>query len=108
MKGQMFTYRPESPKPSIIALEKPDLDVVKAGLNGGYLEAVPFFFYYHGQRCVAFCDEEGKGKGLPINIAATLLWHTALVKLHGSIIIDDVLCGPVVVLTGDQEFMNSM
>lgn len=35
----------------------------------------------------AFCDEEGKLKGLPVNLVATALWADPF----------DVLCGPVVV-----------
>ena len=37
----------------------PELDDLKKPLDGGWLEVVPFFNKFEGQRCVAFCDEEG-------------------------------------------------
>jgi hypothetical protein len=62
----------------------PDLAAFKALLDGGWLEGIA------GEGWTAYCDEEGKLKGLPLNLAATELAHA-----HGWPI-GDVLCGPVV------------
>lgn len=48
---------------------EPKLDRLREALGGGWLEGVT----YHGGH--AYCDEEGKFKGLPVNVAATELAH---------------------------------
>lgn len=72
---------------------------------GGYIEGVPLFdTVVHGgltHRCVAFCNEEGKIRGLPINAAATLMWERAMGRDPG-----DVLMGNVAVVWGDGAFMS--
>jgi hypothetical protein len=80
----------------------------------GYIERVPHFDCVEYQAaihpCVAFCNEEGKLKGMAYNAVATELWAHAmpydLRRPDGQII--DVLCGPVVVLFGDAEFMAAL
>jgi len=62
----------------------PDLDTFKGLLDGGWLEGIA------GNGWTGYCDEEGKLKGLPINMAATMLAHA-----HGWPR-GDLLCGPVV------------
>jgi hypothetical protein len=63
---------------------------------------------------VAFCDEDGKKKGLPVNKTATYLWETALrlVKHPGLMTYDgqvyDYLVGSIVVVSGDKEFMEEL
>ena len=75
---------------------------------GGYIEIVPRFtsFSWHGsaERCVAFCNEEGKLNGLELNQVATLLWHSAL----GRRSVNDVLVGPVAIVFGDTSFMEEL
>ena len=71
------------------------------------------FDVYEGQPCVAFCDEDGKGKNLTVNRAATVLWAMAfhkrsIVNWRDIEALNDVLVGPVVILTGDEEFMASL
>lgn len=63
-----------------------DLEGMKEAVGGGYIEGIG------GEGWSAYCDEEGKINGLPINFRATRLayllgWTTG-----------DVLCGPVVFL----------
>lgn len=70
---------------------------------GGYIEAVSGFDTYLNQNAVAFCNEEGKLKGLAINEQATRFWAYA----NGGHV-GDVLVGDVVVLTGDEEFMETV
>src|SRR5215831_20704522 len=60
------------------------LEIVKAALDGGTLEQVPNFTTYDGQRCVAFCDEDGKDKGLKYNYHGTaLLWLAHTIAMSG-------------------------
>ena len=64
--------------------------------------------------CVAFCNEDGKGRGLPINRRATLLWRAAISQ-HNDIpatmipmLREDFLVGDVAILVGDKEFMEAL
>lgn len=43
-------------------------------LVGGFIELVPRLTMYNKRRCVAYCNEDGKSKALPINEKATTLW----------------------------------
>ena len=70
---------------------------------GGYIEQVPGFDSYGGYKCIAFCNEEGKLKGLPLNFMATKRWHESL-KDKGLPAVDR-LSGNVAVVYGDDEFM---
>lgn len=70
---------------------------------GGYIETVPMFTKYKGNSCVAFCNEEGKLNQLPFNHAATSAWAWAA----GSIS-NDVLVGNVIIIQGDDEFMEAL
>jgi hypothetical protein len=117
MKGMMLIIKPGALAGETRELTaEPPLDVIKAALDGGYLEAVPGFTTLavrdHPTRpCVAFCDEDGKSKQLPPNPTATVLWqkalqaqgHPGLIDPAGRVV--DWLVGPVVVLAGDAEFM---
>lgn len=74
---------------------EPTLDGFKAVI-GGWLEGIG------DDHWRAYCDEEGKIKGLPVNIRATRLART-LGWLTG-----DVLCGPVVFMgPPDEEGMET-
>jgi hypothetical protein len=61
-----------------------DLDAYRAMIDGGWLEVI------QGQGWIAFMDEEGKLKELPVNTVATM----SAKYLGWSI--PDSLCGPVV------------
>lgn len=73
--------------------------LIKAGLDGAYLEVVPNFDKYGNAPCVAFCDEEGKLKGLPLNPKATYLWYACLAPQP---FVVDHLHGPIVIVTADD------
>jgi hypothetical protein len=62
------------------------------GLVGGYVEAVST------EHCVFWCDEDGKGKGLPCNTMATYLWWKIAPEMESR----DVLQGSVFV-TGQAD-----
>ena len=63
---------------------------------GGYIEVVPNLRSYEGEKCVAFCDEEGKLKGKKTNLTATNLWHEQCPAIIGH----DVLVGDIVIVQG--------
>jgi hypothetical protein len=110
MEGILLLYRPFEPKPEIIEFTaEPEFSELRA-LVGGDLEPVPGFFSIEHEgavrRCVAFCDADGKRKGLPLNMTATILWHYALRREMGIGLIRrdgkraDDLVGPVSILFG--------
>ena len=91
----------------------PDLEFFRGGETGvgGYLEAVPYFRKWKEADeswvdCMAYCNEEGKLNGLPLNRLATTAWKESQLKLGVSV--DDILVGDVVVFFGDREFMDEM
>lgn len=76
----------------------PSLQELQAQV-GGCIERVPYFDTYNRAPCVAYCNEEGKLEGLPMNVVATALWYESI-----DAVIGDTLVGNVVILTGDHEF----
>jgi hypothetical protein len=86
---------------------------LKTGLNDGYLELVPLFSKYEGEKCVVFCDEDGRGKGLVPNTRATALWHAGIRgggrEPSDTLTTLDVivgLVGPIVIVRGDRELFD--
>jgi hypothetical protein len=82
----------------------PRLEELSAGIGGGYIETVPYFTKYKGRPCVAFCDEEGKLHGLPVNQRATALWYALEPRFIGR----DILVGPIVIVSGDRALLDSL
>ena len=89
----------------------PDLKYLQ-GCVGGNIETVPYFdsIEHNGvlHDCVAFCNETGKLDGLDLNEDATGLWETAVKRHRPDGSLNDALCGSVVVLYGDAEFMDEL
>lgn len=120
MKGIMLIYEPNRKRPIARALTAtPTLEELRAAIGGGYLELVPGFltamwmdkFY----RCIALCDEDGKRKKMPVNGPATIEWDFALRQNGGGGLRGlevgrpvDYLVGPVLVIMGDAELMESL
>jgi hypothetical protein len=73
----------------------PRLEELQSGV-GGYIEIVPGFSRFLGKPCVAFCDEDGKRKQMPVNSLATELWYEQVGDRY------DWLVGPIVIVTGDE------
>ena len=74
---------------------------------GGWIELVPDFDVFGDQKgVVAFCNEEGKLNGLPVNAKATEAWA----KSVGTTVADlgDELLGDVVIVSGDDAFMAAL
>jgi len=111
MRGTMTVIEPESVSVTHLTAA-PDLEVLQSAV-GGWIEQVPGFTSFLDvetkQRvaCVAFCNEEGKLKGLPFNGLATLAWISAI-HADAFTVYPDNLVGAVVVLTGDAEFMGAL
>lgn len=88
-----------------------DILPIVNGIVGGWIEDIPLFSTYlvDGKKvdCVAFCNEEGKLLGLPINVTTTKLWYEHLAPLC-KYDLNDVLVGDIAVVFGDKEFMKSL
>jgi len=108
MNGEAHVYRPGTSVPEVTVFRAaPPLEFLRDAV-GGDIEAVPFFTSYRLQPCVAFCNEHGKLEEQPFNEMATRLWR--LCPAPPPFIRDesDYLAGAVVVLFGDDEFMESI
>ena len=79
---RLLVYEPTDCHPRSIAVDGLPADTTLRKAVGGEIEDVPCFnsISYEGvvHRCVAFCRDQGKDHGLPLNAWATALWHSAL------------------------------
>ena len=114
MEGLMVVIQPNGLYHAIPLSTAPSVGALQEAVEG-YVEIVTRFetIRYSGEvmPCMVFCNEDGKLKGLAVNQLATTLWDQAL----GHSIDDpmgripgDVLCGPVVVVLGDEELIEEM
>jgi hypothetical protein len=109
MQGEMFIITPDSTEATIErrALDGPPSLADLQTLVGGYIEPVPLLHHYvtrAGLRpCIAYCNEDGRLVGLPVNATATGMWSESVPQLR-----HQPLLGTIVVLTGDAEFMESL
>jgi len=96
--------RPGQPMETWDLDKPPELKTLQE-LVGGYIEMVPRFTSFAGEACIAYCNEDGKMKRLPVNAEMTVLWAQNL----GTTInmMRDELRGPIVVISGDREFMEA-
>lgn len=120
MGGFMLVIEPGSPGgASVEYASPPPLDVLQKAV-GGYVERVPFFDDFEVlpgtgavSRCVALVNEEGKLRGLPPNHHAQGFWLASITRLKGAEVAaeanrHDTLVGPVVILWGDDAFMQEL
>jgi len=107
MKGEALIYRPDGRQPErrdLTTSNPESLLPMLQTLVGGDIEAVPMWVSLpDGRACVAFCNEEGKLDELPFNPLATAAWYRAARQPMG-----DELVGTVVVVFGDEEFMEAL
>jgi len=86
----------------------PSLQVLRAGVGDGPIEAIPYFDRIRigdvTHACVGFCHEEGKLIGLAHNRRATAHWYAAAPQMIGR----DTLHGSVVLLYGDAAFLRAI
>lgn len=110
MQGTIITLKIDGSQLVTKLNRAPQLEDIKAAIGGGSIEIVPRFdrFQYEGNliECVAFCDDEGKMKNLPVNVYATHKWaimHNCDVEQLG-----DYLAGDIAIVFGDAEFMSEL
>lgn len=104
MKGHMILVTTKGDYKITRLSSVPDLDQLQAAVKG-HIELVPFFNKFMGYRCVAFCNEEGKLKNLPVNTKAQTLWASSL---NRACINEDTLVGDVVIISGDDELLEAL
>lgn len=113
MRGTMVIIKPGGQQDATEFTRAPTLEELQAAVGGGYIEMVPHFVLLpdtirsNPTRCVAYCNEDGKGLGLETNLLATAMWMASCAATIGRLT-DDYLAGPVVVLFGDAEFMEAL
>jgi hypothetical protein len=136
MFGILYTIQPSGEQSVDFLATHADIDLLQQRV-GGLVEVIPYFDTVKIEqvpqapddaylsllkrasekpvRCVAFCNEEGKLKGIGYNELATRLWAMSMVNLgvvrpndDGDVMLDDVLVGPVVIAFGDDEFLESL
>lgn len=105
MKGRLTIIPPTGAVSSQELAAPPRLEDLQGGVGGGYIEIVPGFNRFHGRKCVAFCDEDGKRKELSSNPRATELWYA---QMQGPFLYNDILVGPIVIITGDKELLEEL
>jgi hypothetical protein len=107
-KNYFITIKPNAPADKAFEVEEidvtPDLEKLQAGV-GGDIEIVPYWTRIFGRRCIAFCHEQGKLEGLPINHGANILWRMGY---EGGARIDDVLVGTIIVIIGSPSFLSKL
>jgi hypothetical protein len=113
MKGTLLVFKAGEAKPVTMPVDgPPTLDLLKDAIGGGYVEVVPGWdrIVHAGDRhqCVAFCDEDGKRKQLPMNMMATMLWDKCMRQACGIGCGPDYLSGQIAVVYGDEEFMEAL
>ena len=103
MKGKLTIYRPNQPaEVRELKDRRPTLEELQA-LVGDYIQRVPGMSRtFDGERCVAYCDENGGLKNLPRNRDATVLW----ISKGNQAFAPGFLVGNVVVLSGDRRFLG--
>jgi hypothetical protein len=81
---------------------------------GGFVETIPHFnsIQRNGDhvRCVAYRGTDARAEELSPNHWANLLWILSLRRIHGAEHPhqEDILCGPILIVTGDPQFMESL
>jgi hypothetical protein len=110
MTGYLMTVRTDNSIQIIEVSTATILNQLQA-IVGGYIETVPGWDTIVDPTdpnkripCAAFCNEEGKLKGLSLNFGATMLW----MESTGQNKMNDALVGNVVVVYGDREFMAAL
>jgi hypothetical protein len=103
-KNYLVVLRPGRFNVQVEELEQvPNLEKLKTPLDGGLIEVVPFFNKFMGRDCLAFCDEEGKNKGLIPNQIAQTFWEKVTSVAH-----NDYLVGPIVIVVGSKDFLAQL
>ena len=107
MKGYTLTVRVDGTEETQ-EHDKPLPLYFLQGAVGGYIQMIPGLYTIvrpEGRReCYAFCNEEGKLRGLAPNAAAMRIWEAS----HAAIANDDILAGDIIIVWGDDAFMRGL
>lgn len=103
MQGKLYVIKASGEVSEEALTNAPSLETLQS-IVGGYIQIIPSFSTYRGAECVAFCNEEGKLDGLPVNRSASVAWQQAVGRFR----IDDFLVGDVAVVCGDEELMADL
>lgn len=98
--GTMFWVTADGQLNSEIVDKPPTLERMQE-IVGGWLELVPGFSRFQDERAVAYCDEEGRLKHLPVNALASEAWWQSCPAQRGQ-----TLRGTVLILHGNEAFMR--
>jgi len=79
-------------------------------IAGGDVEQLPHWSTYEGIACVVFANTDANRLRLPINKAAEEEWHYARIRdgVKGKSPSENPLRGPVIIVSGDDEFMQTL
>jgi hypothetical protein len=95
--GSIVFERLPSPPPG-------DLHLKLHAAVDGYFETVPLLSNLGRDPAIAFCNADGKGRGLRNNWFANLLWADSL----GFMPDDDYLVGPIAIVVGSNEYLGQL
>ena len=111
MKGTMVIIPVSGPETRTEHTEPVDSQALHDAV-GGFIELVPYFEEYETPDgavfCIAFCNENGKQERLQYNDRANRMWTRIMVTKYGRAPYPDYLVGNVVILFGDEKFMESL
>ena len=77
-----------------------DLSILQK-IVGGYVDIVPHFNKYGEDRCIVFCNEDGKMRQLPVNRYATILLYASCWPSNDYH--QDHLVGTIAIVAGPRE-----
>jgi hypothetical protein len=103
MKGKTILIAVDGTETVVNHIAPPTLEFMQQAV-GGYIEKISMFNEFRGEACFALCNEEGKLQDLPYNAKATEHWAAALNGQR----LDDMLCGPILIICGDNEFLAGL
>lgn len=107
MIGQITVIHPDGSTTKTHCMAKPHLRQLQDAV-GGMIQLLPGFENFQGQPCVAFCNEEFLFERLPFNFMATMMWRRCFEADTRVDVQELMLCGPVAVVTGDNEFLEAL
>jgi hypothetical protein len=107
MKGKLTILRPGK-KQEIVEMTSPLRLQLMNDIAGGDIEQIPYWSTYEGEECVVFGNTNAKMNKLQVNKSANADWHDARVREGIKGKPEDELRGPIVIVTGDAEFMETV
>jgi hypothetical protein len=107
MKGKLTIVRPGK-REEVVELSAPVKLQLLSDIAGGDIEQVPYWSTYEGDPCVVFANTHGKRNKLIVNKVANDEWYHARVREGVKGKVDDELRGNIIIVTGDEDFMETV